>query len=79
VSCQRYRKNVELEKLYNPHLYSATKAYIPKAIQLIVEVASGGNGSSELTEETFLFARLASAQQLAGLPEILCVCYRSFG
>ena len=60
---------MELEKLYNPHLYGAIKSYIPKAIKLIEKVASGENASSELTEENFLVARLASAEALAGLPE----------
>jgi hypothetical protein len=60
---------VELEKLYNPHLYGAIKSYIPKAIELIQQVASGENGSSELTEENFLIARLSSAEELAALPE----------
>lgn len=60
---------MESERLYNPHLYRAIKSYIPKATELIVKVASGDNGSSELTEETFLIALLASTQQLVGLPE----------
>jgi len=60
---------VQIEKLYNPHLYSAIKSYIPRAIQLIVKMASGENGSSRLTEQNFLIARLASAEELAALPE----------
>lgn len=60
---------MELEKFYNPHLYRAIKSYIPIAIGVIVEVACGENGSSALTEESFLIARLASAKELAALPE----------
>lgn len=60
---------MELEKLYNPHLYRVIKSYIPIAIEVIVEAASGENGSSALTEESFLIARLASAKELAALPE----------
>jgi hypothetical protein len=60
---------VELRKLYNSHLYSAIKSYIPKAIELTVEVTSCENGSSELTEESFFIAHLASAEELAALPE----------
>jgi hypothetical protein len=60
---------MELETLYNPHLYSAIKSYTSKAIELIAKAASWENGRSELTEENFLIARLASAEELAELPE----------
>ena len=60
---------MELEKLYNPHLYNAIKSYVPRAISLIVKLAPGENGSAEVSDENFLFARLASAQALAALPE----------
>lgn len=58
---------MELEKLYNPHLYRAIKSYTSKAIELIVKAASCENG--RLTDENFLIACLASAEELAGLPE----------
>ena len=61
--------DVELEKVYNPHLYRAIKSYIPKAIELIEKVASSENGCSNLTDENFLIARLAAAEELAALPE----------
>ena len=57
------------EKLYNPHLYIAIKLYISTAIDFIVKAASSENGTSELTEENFLIARLASNKELAALPE----------
>ena len=60
---------MELEKVYNQHLYRTIKAYIPKAIEVIVKVASGENGKSGLTDENFLVARLSCAHELARLPE----------
>ena len=60
---------MELRKPYNPHLYSAIKSYVSKAIELIVKAACYENSISGLTEENVLSARLASAEKLTTLPE----------
>jgi hypothetical protein len=53
---ERVNTGVEVKKLYNPHLYSSIKSYIPKAIDIIVKVASGASGKCGLSDSHCQFS-----------------------